>query len=282
MKTLIQKIHVEEHCSFACRTYRTPQFETNWHMHEEYELIVLTEGHGTAMIGDYVGEYRAGDVFFLAGNLPHWFRKAHAKMTGAAVVVHFVKGIFGDSLLSQPEMRLVKQLLDRNNGLQLTDNLQQEMAAAIVAMETASGYQRFRLLLDSLQQIGSSNSYQVITEDFTQTTEDVNPAIETIIDYSFRHYLEPITLEQVAAVAGMSIPTFCRFFRRNLKKTYFDFLQDLRISHACKLLANTDKPVLEVCYDSGYNSWAHFSKQFKRVKGLPPGRYRKRFLECDN
>ncbi len=62
MKTLIQKIHIEEQHSFACNIYRTPKFETNWHKHEEAELIVITEGHGTAMIGDYVGEYKSGDV----------------------------------------------------------------------------------------------------------------------------------------------------------------------------------------------------------------------------
>ena len=74
MKTLIQKIYLEEYQSFACRSYRTPDFETNWHKHEEFELILLSEGHGTAMIGDYIGEYKAGDVFFIAGNLPHWFK----------------------------------------------------------------------------------------------------------------------------------------------------------------------------------------------------------------
>ena len=82
MNTLIQKILVEEQHSFACRKYRTPQFETTWHKHEECELIVITEGHGTALIGDYVGEYKKGDVFFLSSNLPHWFRKTEQKMIG--------------------------------------------------------------------------------------------------------------------------------------------------------------------------------------------------------
>ena len=54
MKTLIQKIHLEEYQSFACRSYRTPNFETNWHKHEEFELILIAEGHGTAMIGDFI------------------------------------------------------------------------------------------------------------------------------------------------------------------------------------------------------------------------------------
>jgi AraC-like DNA-binding protein len=200
-------------------------------------------------------------------------------MTGAAVVAHFLQEILGTTLLAQPEMKKIRHLLERKNGLQLKGSLQQQMAAALVQLEHTSGFERLSMLLHCLHSISGSSSYEVVTQDFGRETDRVNPAIEIIIDYSFRHYLEPITLAGVAAVAGMSIPTFCRFFKQNIKKTYFDFLQDLRISHACKLLANTDKPVLAVCYESGYNSWAHFSKQFRRVKGLPPGRYRKQFVQ---
>jgi hypothetical protein len=69
MKTLIQKIHVEEKNSFTCRLYRTKHFETNWHKYEEYELILITEGHGMALIGDYIGDYKPGDIYFLGTNV---------------------------------------------------------------------------------------------------------------------------------------------------------------------------------------------------------------------
>jgi AraC-like DNA-binding protein len=279
MKTLIQKIYLDENQSFACRTYKTPHFETNWHMHEEHELIVITQGNGTAMIGDYVGEYNTGDVYFLASNLPHWFRKGQPKMIGSAVVIHFTKNIFGESILSIPEMKSVAHLLQKNNGLQLEKKTQKEIADTILVIETAKGFERFNLLLQCLQKIGTSNTCKIVTANFADTSNKVNPAIERIIDYSFKHYLDPITLQEVADVAEMSIPTFCRFFKKNIKKTYFDFLQDLRISHACKLLTSTSKPVMEICYESGYNSWAHFSKQFKHVKNTTPLQYRKQFEE---
>ncbi len=279
MKTLIQKIHIEEQHSFACNIYRTPTFETNWHKHEEAELIVITEGHGTAMIGDYVGEYKMGDVYFLAGNLPHWFRKHQPKMVGSAVVIHFKQDVFGAPFLQMPEMKSLNNFLKKNDGIFLQKKLKKEIGSAIAVIEQAKSYQRVFLLLQCLQKISASSSYISLTQNFSSSNSNINPAIEKIIDYSFNHYLEQVTLQQVAEVAGMSIPTFCRFFKKNIKKTYFDFLQDLRISHACKLLNNTNKPVLEVCYESGYNSWAHFSKQFKHVKQLTPTQYRKQFEE---
>jgi AraC-like DNA-binding protein len=279
MKTLIQKIHVEEQYSFACRQYRTPNFETSWHKHEECELILITEGHGTAMIGDYVGDYQTGDVYFIAGNIPHSFRKRHHKMIGDAIAAHFKTDVFGASFFLLPEIKNMNSFLNRNDALQLQHGLKREVSVLLTEMENAKGFQRISLLLQCLQKLSSSGSYIRVTQDFSSADNNINPAIEKIIDYSFKHYLEQITLQEVAAIADMSIPTFCRFFKKNIKKTYFNFLQDLRIGHACKLLSNTDKPVMDCCYESGYNSWAHFSKQFKQVKKITPSQYRREFAE---
>ena len=275
MKTLIQKIHLDEHQSFACRNYRTPNFETNWHRHEEFELILISEGHGTAMIGDYIGEYKTGDIYFLAGNLPHWFKKQHHSITGGSMVLHFKSGIFGTEFLQLPELKNVQQLLSRNDGIQIKPKLKKEIAAIIFEMEKLKGFQRIGLLLQCLQKISTTPHYTTLTQNFESPNSHVNPAIEKIIDFSFKRFLTPVTLQQVADVAGMSIPTFCRFFKKNIKKTYFDFIQDLRISHACKLLTSSSKPVMEICYESGYNSWAHFSKQFKHIKQITPTTYRR-------
>jgi len=277
LKTLIQKIQLEEQHSFACRTYRTPNFETNWHQHEECELILITEGHGTVMIGDFVGEYKAGDVYFIASNLPHWFKKQHPKIIGCVIVAHFKPGIFGDQFLKMPESNQLNGFLNRQQGLQLQQPLSNQMANAITLLEYTKDFERIMLLLQCLQKISNSTNYSTVSQDFSAVSLIINPAIEKIIDFSFKNYLEPITLQQVATIAGMSIPTFCRFFKKNIKKTYFDFLQDVRISHACKILTNTNKPVMEICYESGYNSWAHFSKQFKKVKKITPTQYRKQF-----
>lgn len=283
MNTIIQKIHVEEQNSFACRKYRTPQFETNWHKHEECELIVITEGQGTALIGDYVGEYKKGDVFFLAANLPHWFRKSELKMIGSAIVVHFLKDFWGGSFLQMPEMKKVLQLLEGdNNGLQLRQPLQKNITTLIEQIEKAAGADRIQLLLGTLHQMSQSKQYKVITKAFDKDlNQKENSTIDKIFTFSFRHFLQPVTLAEVAVEANMSIPTFCRFFKRNIKKSYFDFLKELRIGHACKLLREGNAPIIDICYTSGYNSWAHFSKQFKNVKEMTPNKYRKQFKMAD-
>ncbi|MDF2187994.1 AraC family transcriptional regulator [Paraflavitalea sp. CAU 1676] len=278
MKTLIQKVEPDVNQSFACRVYETPNFETNWHKHPEYELITILKGHGTALIGDHVCDYKVHDVFFIAGNLPHWFRKNHPQMSCSVLVVHFTEDCWGPAFLQMPEMKTIQTLLQKNNGILLQKRLKKEILPLMQELHVARGLEKLLLLIKGLQTIGTSNQYKLLTEDFHDPAVAVNPAIEKIIDYSFKHFLEPVTLEEIAEVANMTIPTFSRFFKKNIKKTYFDFIRDLRISHACKLLTSTSKPILEICYESGYKSWAHFSKQFKEVKEQTPSQFRKQFM----
>lgn len=277
MKTLIQKIYVEEHNSFACRTYKTPDFETAWHKHLECELILITAGNGTALIGDYIGEYKQGDIFFLQTNVPHWFRKSHKQTIGSAIVIHFLSDFWGDGFLSLPEMKPIAMLLAQKNiGIQLQDNLSNDIAALILRLEQAEGLERIQLLLTCMQQISTSMERKVITmANTSMSSSEENSVIETIINYSFKHFLDPISLNEIAGITSMSIPAFCRFFKRNIKKSYFDFIKEIRIGHACKLLRDTNRPILDICYNSGYNSWANFSKQFKTVTALTPSQYRK-------
>lgn len=279
MKTLIQKIYVEEHHSFACRTYKTPNFETAWHKHLECELILITAGNGTALIGDYIGEYKEGDVFFLQSNVPHWFRKLQNNAIGSAIVLQFLSDFWGDGFLSLPEMKPIARLLGQENtGIQLQGTLSMEISAIIRQLEYAEGLDRIQLLLNAMLRIGSSAEYKVITmASSTGNSSAENSVIETIIDYSFKHFQSPISLKEISGITNMSIPAFCRFFKRNIKKSYLDFLKEIRIGHACKLLRDTDRAILDICYNSGYNSWANFSKQFKVVSKLSPSAYRKQY-----
>lgn len=277
MKTLIQKIYVEEHHSFACRTYKTPDFETAWHKHLECELIVITHGNGTALIGDYIGEYKQGDVFFLHSNVPHWFRKSDKQAIGSAVVIHFLSDFWSEGFLSLPELKPIAKLLSNKNiGIQLKDNLSNEIADQIVQLEHAKGLARIQQLLNCMYKISTSAEQKVITmASSTINSSAENSVIETIIEYSFKHFLNPISLNEIAGITRMSVPAFCRFFKRNIKKSYFDFIKEIRVGHACQLLRDTDRPILNICYDSGYNSWANFSKQFKVVTKLTPSLYRR-------
>jgi len=281
MKTLIQKIHVEEYHSFACRTYRTPDFETAWHKHLECELILITEGNGTALIGDFIGEYKQGDIFFLYPNVPHLFRKSQQDSIGSAIVIHFLRDFWGERFLALPELQPLFRLLDdQDKCIQLQGNLVAVISPLIERLNKAQGLDRIHLLMTCLQKIGTSAEQKTITTAFDSINSgEENTVIEKILEYSFKNFLNPVSLKEVSGITSMSIASFCRFFKRNIKKSYFDFIKEIRIGHACKLLRETDGTILDICYASGYNSWANFSKQFKAVTKLSPSQYRKQHIK---
>jgi AraC-like DNA-binding protein len=274
MKPFIQKLPLDEASSFVAKTFRTPHFEVGWHQHIEYELILFTEGSGMSFIGNHVGEFETGDIYFLGSNLPHTFQKSGEQIT-SAIVVQFRDDLF----IRVPETRAIHSLFQTAiHGLKIHGATRLQLAPLVKELETATGFRRILILSQCLEMICANKEF---TEVSTQEVRALNPkdkdCIDRIFQFTIDSFKEPVSLAQVAGIACMSIPAFCNYFKRSTKKTYIDFLNEVRIGYACNLLMETKKPVLDICYESGYNTMANFHKQFLKVKGLTPLQYRKSF-----
>lgn len=279
MKALIEKLPLSENTSFVARTFKTPYFEVPWHQHVEYELILFLEGEGLSFIGNYGGEFRTGDIFFIGKNVPHTFQKREKDMVTSAVVVQFKEDFLGEDFLNIPETRETGKLFDKAvQGLQIKGETRTQLEPLIKALELQQGLSRVIKLLECLDLINRGKEYLPLS---TQEVKISNPKDMERIDKVFRHtidsFRERIRLEDVAAIAGLSIPAFCNYFKKSTKKTYIDFLNEIRVGYACKLLIGTDASIVDICYESGFNTLANFNKQFLKVKQETPSRYRKIF-----
>jgi AraC-like DNA-binding protein len=283
MKPLIQKLPLNEDFSFVAKTFRTPHFEVGWHQHIEYELILFTEGSGISFIGNYVGEFETGDIYLLGSNLPHTFQKSGEQIT-SAVVVQFRDDFWGNHFLEMPESRPLKKLLQASlHGLQITGQTKSVLANHIQKLENASGFKRVLLLEECLYLLAESNDYsEVSTQEITSLTPKDKQGIDRVFQFTIDSFNNPVSLPEVAAVACMSVPAFCRYFKRSTKKTYTQFLNEVRIGYACNLLQDTQKTVLDICYESGYNSIANFHRQFFKIKSYTPLQYRKYFMAAQH
>lgn len=278
MKPFVEKLPLSENTSFVARTYRTPQFEVPWHQHIEYELILFTEGEGIAFAGNHVGEFKTGDIFFLGSNLPHCFQKAHKKLITSAVVVQFRDDFWGEGFLNLPECKKIKELLGISaQGLKLSAAAKRQLDPLIRRLEMAKGISRITLLCECLQLIAADKYALLSTQDVKQYNNRQKERIDSIFQFTLSRFRDSISLETVASHIGMSVPAFCNYFKKSTKKTYIEFVNELRIGHACKLLLDTQKAILEICYESGYNTLANFNKQFLRWKKMTPSQYRKKF-----
>lgn len=280
MKTLIEKLPQAEGASFVSKTFETPKFEVPWHQHIEYELIYFRQGEGLSFIGNYAGEFQEGDIFFIGKNVPHTFQKRTVDMFTSAVVTQFREDFWGADFLKMPEAREIKELFGISvHGLQIHGDTKLLLGKMIPELEGLSGFRQLIKLCECLQLIAEQKEYSTLS---TQEVELANAKdrerIDQVFRYTMDHFRLGVKLADVAEIAGMSIPAFCNYFKKSTKKTYIDFLNEVRIGHACKLLIDTDLNIINICYESGYNTLANFNKQFMKIKQLTPSRYRKIFM----
>lgn len=279
MKPFIQKLTLDKTTSFVAQTFRTPNFEVGWHQHVEYELILFTEGSGLSFVGNHVGEFETGDIYFIGSNLPHTFQKREPGLITSAIVVQFREDFWGSEILNIPESRYIKKLLETSLfGLKITGNSKRLLFSLISDLETTIGFRRILILGQCLDIIATGKEYiEVSTQDVKQINNKNKECIDRIFQFTIDSFREPISLSRVADIASMSIPAFCNYFKKSTKKTYIDFLNEIRIGYACTSLMETQKTVFEICFDSGYNTMANFHKQFLKVKKTTPLQYRKYF-----
>ncbi len=280
MKPLIEKLPLNEDGSFVARIYRTPYFEVPWHQHVEYELILFLEGEGTCFIGNHVGDFKPGDIFFLGSNLPHSFQKANKELVTAAMVIQFREDFWGRDFLELPECRSFRQLFRvAAGGLRLGEEAKELLTPLLHRLEKARGIWRLTLLCECLQRMEEEKAYDIVSTQEKQVfSSRKQERIDRIFRYTIDHFQEPLRLDTIAAQAGMSVPAFCTYFRKSTKKTFIDFLNEIRIGYACQQLIDTQKTIQEICYESGFNTLANFNKQFLKVKERTPSEVRKSYL----
>lgn len=273
---LTQRLPLTEDTSFVAKTFRTPNFEVPWHQHIECEIILFTEGAGMSFVGNHVGTFNIGDIYFIGSNLPHTFQKQSDDLVTSAVVIQFTEDFWGSAFISLPESNSIMNLFKKGQqGLKISGNCKKQIEPLIQELENLQGFQRIISLCKCLQLIAEGDELIALsTQNNFLLNHRSQSRIDRIFQYTIDHFKYPITLEDIAKTSCMSVPAFCSFFKKSTKKTYVEFLNEIRIGYACKMLIDTDEKILNICYMSGYNTLAHFNKQFLKLKNMTPSQYR--------
>jgi AraC-like DNA-binding protein len=278
MKPLVQKLPLPENNSFIAQTFRTPHFEVGWHQHDEYELILFTQGRGTGYVGDHVGPFDTGDIYFLGAHLPHTFQKEDDVIT-SAIVVQFTSDFWGERFMQLPENKKIKQLFAASQqGLKIAGKSRNLLQQLVSDLENATGIRRILLLGECLDILAERREYSSLSLA-AASPANTNDWISKVFSYTHEHFRDNISLTQVSAIACLSVPAFCAHFKRSTQKTYIDYLNEVRIGYACTQLTSTEHSVIDICYSSGYNTMGHFHRQFLKMKGMTPLQYRKNFSD---
>ncbi|MDB5229486.1 MAG: AraC family transcriptional regulator [Chitinophagaceae bacterium] len=287
MRPQLLKVSKEPRHSFSVRRDLVPHVNNRWHYHREVELIHFKKGEGTQFIGDSIKRFKHGDVVIVGANLPHYWRfddiyfEEDTKATADVRVAHFCEDFWGGPFLELPENINLKSVLEKaRRGLQITGKTKQRVAEILEQLLNTDGPQRIILLMDALVAVAECKQNASLSSigfkhDFLESEND---RINSIYDFSLKNFKRPIQLEEIASVANISPNSFCRYFKSRTRKTYSQFLIEIRVGHACKLLIENNMSIKQLCYESGFNNFTSFHKYFKLITGKSPLNYQKEFI----
>ncbi|MEL6863034.1 MAG: AraC family transcriptional regulator [Bacteroidota bacterium] len=280
MKAALEKIHPVFGSSFTIRkftdenTCRAPF----WHFHPEFEIVYISAGSGKRHIGNHLSYYEQGDLIFLGPNLPHLSFTDELYEKHTEVVIQLKGDFLGQDFLQRPEMQAISDLFERARlGLSFDDAFRQKIGQRLIDMVEMDHFSRLIELLQVLQEMATTDAYTILNasgfglEISAQGEQRIN-AIYTYVD---QHFRDNIPLEAIAQEVNMTVPAFCRFFKKLTQKTFTTFVNEFRVAYACKQLSEDQLSIAEVCLDSGFNNVSHFNKQFKAITGKSPSVYRK-------
>jgi AraC-like DNA-binding protein/mannose-6-phosphate isomerase-like protein (cupin superfamily) len=267
----------------ACARIEGKNFGCQWHFHPELELTLVQAGGTHRWIGDKITPLKPGDLTFVGSNLPHDYR--NEELAGRptkpvkAVNVQFHPQFLGKNWLHRAEMTPVQRLFQQaDSGLEITGATRDRVASTMVKMLSAHGLKRLILLMQILDDLATSDELiQISTPGFSP---EINIAeserMGMVAAYIQENINKPIYLGDVAKHIGISEVTFSHYFRSRTGKTFPTYLNELRISRVCRMLAETDETVSQIAWSCGFDSMANFLKHFKRIHGCTPKQYRQR------
>lgn len=260
--------------SFVAYRFATSQFRFNWHYHPEYELTLILKGNGMRLIGDSYEPFASGDLVLIGPNLPHSWTSELGREKQECVVVQFSES-FVNGLLNCNEFAQIKKMLNVSRQ-SIHFAMVDDVANDILTLPEKKGFERVTSLLSILNKLTPLQKQVLASEFFKPIPQKMDQdRVNRIFNFVHTHSSENISISQLSSMINLSDSAFCKFFKRTSGKTFSDYLNDVRIGHACKLLSETERSVSEIAYSVGFESLTYFNRVFLRKKGKSPKRFRR-------
>lgn len=281
MRLQFEKIEPGAGSSFRIIHYTEPNScWVFWHYHPEYEIVFIPGGSGRQHIGQHRSQYTNGQLVFIGPNIPHLNFSHGAEQGFEEVVVQLRDDFMGPGFLQKPELAAVKRLFDRaKQGLSFGWATKQRVGERLRQLANQPPFERLLTLLQVCQLLASAEDAESLHADGTHF--DLNPReqerINRIYQFVETHYSQPVDIHKIADLTSLTVPAFCRYFKRMTHLTFTDFVNEYRVSQARQLL-HSSRTVADIGFAVGFTNLSHFNKTFKRVTGQTPSGYRNELI----
>lgn len=279
-KPAFEKISPTFGSSISLKQYSDPCRNElpSWHFHPELELVYVNGGSGKRHIGSHLSYFNNGELIFIGANLPHFGFTDRLTSNQSETIVQMREDFLGEHFFSIPEMAAIQALFEKAKlGLSFHGKTKRKVGRKMEKLAKYDPHDRLLKLLTILRDLAQSDEYLILNVDgfVLETHLQDNDRINVIFNFVRDHFKRAIPLEEIAEKVSMTVPAFCRYFKKSSGKTFTQFVNEYRLVHASKLLAENPTSITEICFQSGFNNFSHFNKQFKQFTGKSPSLYRK-------
>ena len=284
----LEKIPSAISSSIAVKREITPDMDYPLHYHPEYEIIFVEKSYGIRLMGSHIGNFTDGDLMFISPNLPHvWrndqdFYQDNKDLFVDVYVIHFREDALGKEFFQLPEFKRIRNLFKSGQqGISIGGQAHEKISRLIKRVYKTRGIARLTMFLKILENLADVKEFKLLSSPgyISSINSTDGDRINKVMEYLMENYKQNIVLEEAARLVNLNKSSFCRYFKSRTRKTFTQFLNEIRTAHACKLLVNNKMTISEICYEVGYNNISHFNRQFKLITSLTASEYSKKYLD---
>lgn len=285
MRTVFREIIPELDASFTIRQEQASQFAAPFHFHRGYELVLIVKGQGKFYGGTQVLNFADGDLYLFGPNFPHFFVNertfVESGVLGHSIFMQFRDDTLEKSLGQLPELQAVNKLL-KLAGAGINFSAAETLVRQFfveMAKQKITGLPALLQFLQLLHQLALIKRRNLTLIDSQVEKQPARVGddnrLDAVYQYVLGHFSEEVTTKQAASLACMQEAAFCRYFKRRARKTFSQFVNAVRVTHATHLLAQ-ESSIAAICYASGFSNVSYFNRQFKTLTGCSPLAYRRK------
>jgi len=276
MKVLPFKIPKAKNISLIYQEDKGKILYDKLHQHEEIQLCAIIKGEGSLVVGDSINEYKSGDILIIGSYVPHVFKSDTSNCkTTFMQTLFFTKTSFGEHFFELGDFTEIQQIftISQSGGI-LTTN-KKVVLELFQQLKKASNLHRFILFLIIISKLLKAEIKPLSTFIYPKKYSDnEGKRMSNIMEYTMNSFQKEINLHTISEISYMTPNAFCRYFKQRTNKTYFQFLIEVRIENACRLLKNKDLLITEVSEKSEFKNISNFNRKFKDNKGITPSKFR--------
>ena len=283
MTIMHEQLPININNPMKARYFDYKKFTYPWHFHSQFEIIYTRKGSGERYVADRMENFMDGDLVLLGSNVPHYMKSgkeynyANDSLNVEGVIVQFEKDFMTHAIQNYSDLNRIKTLLDKSRvGLHFPFTTHQKIIAMLELLPTYHDLIRIIHLLLILDEMASSKKVRLLGSPHFSNNMSVysDNRLEKLLSFITLNYTKDLKLEEVASMIAMNPSAFSRFFKVKTGRTFVQYINDMRIGYACKLLAGKSMNISQIGDECGFNTISHFNSVFKSNTGLTPSEYK--------